>query len=105
MTGSRAGLRAGTFDPRGRGVVTSKDAPMTFAQLAKLYEERYVAGKMSTDSDQAHFERGGRGERRLPYQTKLLSGVGERSLREGHQRDEFLAPSINSIESLAHMDL
>ena len=41
----KAEVRAGTFDPAGRGVVTSKDAPMTFAQLATVYEERYIKGK------------------------------------------------------------
>jgi integrase len=41
----KAAIRAGTFDPRGRGVSIPQDAPLTFAQLAKVYEERYVAGK------------------------------------------------------------
>jgi integrase len=41
----KAAVRAGTFDPRGRGVVLSSDDPMTFAQLAKVYEERYVVAK------------------------------------------------------------
>jgi integrase len=41
----KAAVRAGTFDPRGCGVIVSKDAPMTFAQLAKIYEERYIVGK------------------------------------------------------------
>lgn len=41
----KAEVRAGTFDPRGRGVVIADDAPMTFAQLARVYEDRYIAGK------------------------------------------------------------
>jgi integrase len=41
----KTAIRAGTFDPRGRGVVLSSDEPMTFVQLAKLYEERYVIAK------------------------------------------------------------
>lgn len=41
----KAAIRGGAFDPRGRGVVPSSDEPMTFAQLVKLYEERYVLAK------------------------------------------------------------
>jgi integrase len=41
----KTAIRAGTFDPRGRGVVLSSDEPMTFVQLAKVYEERYVIAK------------------------------------------------------------
>ena len=41
----KAAVRAGTFDPYGRGIVRSADEPMTFAQLAKVYEERYVNGR------------------------------------------------------------
>jgi integrase len=38
-------VRTGMFDPRGRGVTIPKDGPFTFADLARIYEERYIAGK------------------------------------------------------------
>jgi len=41
----KAAVRAGTFDPRGRGVTIPKDGPLTFPQLVKVFEERYVAAK------------------------------------------------------------
>jgi integrase len=41
----KAAVRAGAFDPRGRGVTVPKDGPLTFAQLVKVFEERYVAAK------------------------------------------------------------
>lgn len=41
----KAEVRAGTFDSRGRGVTVPKDGPVTFAQLAKVFEERYVLAK------------------------------------------------------------
>lgn len=41
----KTAVRTGTFDQRGRGVTIPKDGPFTFADLAKLYEERYIAGK------------------------------------------------------------
>jgi integrase len=41
----KAAVRAGTFDPRGRGVTVPKDGPLTFRQLVKVFEERYVAAK------------------------------------------------------------
>lgn len=41
----KTAVRAGTFDPSGRGVIVSKGQPMTFAKLASTYEERYIAGK------------------------------------------------------------
>lgn len=41
----KAAVRAGTFDPAGRNVVAPAGAPMTFTQLATIYEERYVKGK------------------------------------------------------------
>jgi integrase len=41
-------VRSGTFDPRGRGVIVPKDAPLTFAQLVDQYEEKYVASKLRT---------------------------------------------------------
>jgi len=41
----KAEVRAGTFDARGRGVTVQKDGPLTFAQLVKVFEERYVAAK------------------------------------------------------------
>lgn len=41
----KTAIRAGTFDPRGRGVIVSKGQPLTFAQLARIYEERYIVGR------------------------------------------------------------
>jgi integrase len=38
-------VRTGTFDPRGRGITIPKDGPLTFGDLAQLYEDRYVVGK------------------------------------------------------------
>ena len=48
----KAAVRAGTFDPAGRGVVISPDEPMTFAQLAQVYEERYVVAKNLKTADE-----------------------------------------------------
>jgi hypothetical protein len=48
----KAEVRAGTFDPRGRGITARDDGAITFAQLAKVFEERYVAAKqLKTGSD------------------------------------------------------
>jgi integrase len=41
----KAAVRAGTFQARGREFVATPDSPMTFAQLAKVFEERYIAGR------------------------------------------------------------
>lgn len=47
----KAVVRSGTFDARGRGVMTPKDGPIMFGDLAKLYEERYVAAKQLKTAD------------------------------------------------------
>ena len=47
----KTAVRSGTFDPRGRGVTIPKDGPITFADLAKLFEERYVAAKQLKTAD------------------------------------------------------
>jgi integrase len=41
----KAALRAGVFDPNGRGIAPTPDRPMTFAELVTAYEERYVQGR------------------------------------------------------------
>ncbi len=48
----KAAVRTGTFDPRGRGVTIPKDGPITFADLVKLYEDRYVAAKQLKTADE-----------------------------------------------------
>lgn len=48
----KGAVRAGTFDPLGRGVVIAEGESMTFAQLAKIYEERYIAGKGLKTADE-----------------------------------------------------
>jgi integrase len=47
----KSAVRLGTFDPRGGGITIPKDGPITFCDLAKLYEERYVAAKQLKTAD------------------------------------------------------
>lgn len=47
----KTAVRSGTFDPRGRGVTVPTDGPITFADLAKVYEERYVSAKQLKTAD------------------------------------------------------
>src|SRR5206468_3034450 len=43
----KAAVRAGAFDPRGRGVTAEQVAGMTFAKLAAEYFEKYAKLKLA----------------------------------------------------------
>src|SRR5579864_1833362 len=43
----KAAVRAGKFDPRGRGVTAAQAAGMTFDQLADEYFEKYASLKLA----------------------------------------------------------